>query len=156
MMQTFRMIRTAHPRGTLLRHAAHALGSAAAALGLVLAFGAHAAPGDGSPGTQGPADSSIPGQTQQPPSDRTADRTSGQASGQASGHVQAPANCTPDTPTDQAILGKSLDEVKTMLQGCPWRIGMQDGRVLPSTRDYRPDRRTLTIENDKVTGVTRG
>ncbi|AJC22972.1 hypothetical protein RO07_01775 [Pandoraea pulmonicola] len=91
-------------------------------------------------GTQGPADSSIQGQTQ----------------GSAQGQTQTRASCTPDTPSDEALVGKTLAEAKTMLHGCPWRIGVQDGKALPVTRDYRADRRTLTIENDKVASVTRG
>lgn len=119
------------------RYAARWMGWAGATLCLSFAFSVSAAPGNGV-GTQGPADS-TPMQGQMP----------GQMQGQ-NGH------CTPDTPSDQAIVGKSLAQAKSMLQGCPWRIGMQDGKVMPTTRDYRPDRRTLTIENDKVTNVTRG
>ncbi|MEF3066214.1 hypothetical protein PAP18089_02728 [Pandoraea apista] len=122
------------------------MGWAAATFCLSFAISVNAAPGDGSRGdgmgTQGPADSA---------------QTQGQMSGQMQGQMQSKnGNCTPDTPADQAIVGKSLAEAKLMLQGCPWRIGMQDGKALPTTRDYRPDRRTLTIENDKVTNVTRG
>ncbi|QHE93502.1 hypothetical protein PI93_010040 [Pandoraea fibrosis] len=128
------------------RPAVRWMGCAGATLCLTFAIAVNAAPGNGSRGdgmgTQGPADS-----------------TQMQAQGQAQmpGQMQSQnGNCTPDTPSDQAIVGKSLTEAKTMLQGCPWRIGMQDGKAMPTTRDYRPDRRTLTIENDKVTSVTRG
>ncbi|MDR3396749.1 MAG: hypothetical protein P4M06_04225 [Pandoraea sp.] len=128
------------------RHAARWMGGAGAALCLTFTLAVNAAPGDGARGdgngmgTQGPADSmqmqgQMPGQ--------------GQMQGQN-------GTCTSDAPTDQAIVGKSLTQAKSMLQGCPWRIGMQDGKAMPTTRDYRPDRRTLTIENDKVTSVTRG
>ncbi|VVE04658.1 MULTISPECIES: hypothetical protein [Pandoraea] len=111
----------------------------AAALCLTFAVSAHAASGNGNGmGTQGPADSTP---------------MQGQMSGQMQGQNGA---CSKDSPSDQAIVGKSLTEAKSMLQGCPWRIGMQDGKAMPTTRDHRPDRRTLTIEHDKVTDVTRG
>lgn len=129
---------TTHKFGAPRHCTMRMLGNTAAALCLTLAFGANAAPGDGTHGTQGPADSSI------------------QGLGQGPAQGQARASCTPDTPSDEALLGKTLAEAKTMLHGCPWRIGMQDGKALPVTRDYRADRRTLTIENDKVASVTRG
>ena len=126
------------------RRAARWMGCAGTALCLAWAVSTNAAPGDGSQGngngigTQGPADSTL-------------------AQGAAPGSIQGQNGaCTPDSPSDQSIVGKSLAQAKSMLQGCPWRIGMQDGKALPTTRDYRPDRRTLTIENDKVTRVTRG
>ncbi|MDM8359362.1 hypothetical protein [Pandoraea communis] len=124
------------------RHAVRWMGYASAVLCLTCALSVNAAPGNGSrgdgKGTQGPADST-----------QAQAQTPGQKQGQN-------GKCTPDTPTDQAIVGKSLTDAKSMLQGCPWRIGMQDGKIMPTTRDYRPDRRTLTIENGKVTSVTRG
>lgn len=124
------------------------IGTAGAALCMALAMSAHAASGNGhgdGVGTQGPADST---QTQM----------QGQMSDQTQGQMQQGRNdaCAKDAASDQALVGKSLTEAKSMLQGCQWRIGMQDGKAMPTTRDYRPDRRTLTIENDKVTNVTRG
>ncbi|ODP33153.1 hypothetical protein A9762_20235 [Pandoraea sp. ISTKB] len=113
------------------------MGAAGAAVCLTFAVSAQAASGNGT-GTQGPADSTP---------------MQGQMSGQMQGQNGA---CSKDSPSDQAIVGKSLTEAKSMLQGCPWRIGMQDGKAMPTTRDHRPDRRTLTIEHDKVTDVTRG
>ncbi|VVE30710.1 hypothetical protein PCO31110_03671 [Pandoraea communis] len=132
------------------RHAVRWMGYASAALCLTFALSVNAAPGNGSrgdgKGTQGPADSTQ-AQAQMP----------GQEQGQMPGKMQGRnGKCTPDTPTDQAVVGKSLADAESMLQGCPWRIGMQDGKIMPTTRDYRPDRRTLTIENGKVTSVTRG
>ncbi|WP_449412423.1 hypothetical protein [Pandoraea soli] len=133
MMST---IDTPLDRRSVHGRAARWMGCAGATLCLAFAASVHAAPGghgDGM-GTQGPADSMPNAITL--PSQNSA--------------------CTPDAPADQAIVGKSLSEAKSMLQGCPWRIGTQDGRAMPTTRDYRPDRRTLTIDNDKVTSVTRG
>lgn len=119
------------------RHASGWIGAAGTFFCLTLAMSAQAASGNGM-GTQGPADSTP-------------------AQGPMSGQMQSQnGECSKDASTDQAIVGKSLTEAKSMLQGCPWRIGMQDGRAMPTTRDHRPDRRTLTIENDKVTSVTRG
>jgi len=113
------------------------IGAAGTFFCLTLAMSAQAASGNGV-GTQGPAESTP-------------------AQGTMSGQMQSQnGECSKDAPTDQAIVGKSLTEAKSMLQGCPWRIGMQDGKAMPTTRDHRPDRRTLTIENDKVTSVTRG
>jgi hypothetical protein len=124
------------------RRASHWMGCAGAALCLAFATAVHAAPGghgDGR-GTQGPADS-MPAPMPAPMPNATPGQTRA---------------CTPEAPADQALVGKSLGEAKAMLRGCPWRIGMQDGKAMPTTRDYRPDRRTLTIDNDKVTSVSRG
>lgn len=127
------------------RRTARWMTAAGAALCLTFAVSAHAASGSSNGngiGTQGPADSTP---------------MQGQMSGQTQGQTQGQNEmCSKDAASDQAIVGKSLTEAKSMLQGCPWRIGMQDGKAMPTTRDYRPDRRTLTIENDKVTSVTRG
>ncbi|VVE75684.1 hypothetical protein PCA31118_05037 [Pandoraea captiosa] len=113
-------------------------GTAGAVVCLAFATTAHAASGNGNgTGTQGPAES-MPTQ------------------GPMSGQMQGQNTCPTDAPADQALVGKSLTEAKSMLRGCPWRIGMQDGKAMPTTRDHRPDRRTLTIEHDKVTEVTRG
>ncbi|WP_278652970.1 hypothetical protein [Pandoraea pnomenusa] len=118
-----------------LRHVARGIGCAGMALCLTFSIAAFAAGGNGNGvGTQGPAADAMPGN----------------ARGDA---TQA---CTADRPDDKMLMGKSLAQVKSMLRGCPWRIGMQDGKPMPTTRDYRPDRRTLTIENDKVTAVQRG
>ncbi|MGC7405763.1 hypothetical protein ACPWR0_17370 [Pandoraea pneumonica] len=126
-----------------LRRATRVIGTAGFVLGMALAFSAQAAPGNGTHGngmgTQGPADS-----------------TQAQGMQGSQGMQQAQGNCTSETPADNAIVGKSLPEAKSMLKGCPWRIGEQDGKPMPLTRDHRPERRTLTIENDKVTNVTRG
>ncbi|MFJ2993884.1 hypothetical protein [Pandoraea sp. NPDC087047] len=129
------------------RRATRWMTAAGAALCLTFAVSAHAAPGSGNAiGTQGPADS-TPMQGQM----------SGQTQGQMQGQMQGKNEmCAKDAASDKAIVGKSLTEAKAMLEGCQWRIGMQDGKAMPTTRDYRPDRRTLTIENDKVTSVTRG
>ncbi|BET11156.1 hypothetical protein [Pandoraea sputorum] len=119
------------------RRASRWIGVAGTLFCLTLAMSAQAASGNGV-GTQGPADSTP-------------------AQGAMSGQMQSQnGECSKDAPSDQAIVGKSLTQAKSMLQGCPWRIGMQDGKTMPTTRDHRPDRRTLTIENDKVTSVTRG
>ncbi|VVD81834.1 hypothetical protein PAN31108_01146 [Pandoraea anhela] len=126
------------------------MGAAGVALCLTFAVSAHAASGNGNgTGTQGPADST---------SNSTSNSMPMQGhSGQMPGSMQSQSgHCSKDSPSDQAIVGKSLSEAKSMLQGCPWRIGMQDGKAMPTTRDHRPDRRTLTIEHDKVTDVTRG
>ncbi|AKM32532.2 hypothetical protein AB870_05040 [Pandoraea faecigallinarum] len=119
------------------------MGAAGAFMCLAFTVSAQAAAGNGNgPGTQGPAESTpmqgqMPGQTPEP--------------------MQAQnGTCPKDAPADQALVGKSLAEAKSMLQGCPWRIGMQDGKAMPVTRDHRPDRRTLTIEHDRITDVTRG
>lgn len=119
------------------RRASRWIGVAGTFFCLTLAMSAQAASGNGV-GTQGPADSTP-------------------AQGAMSGQMQSQnGECSKDAPSDQAIVGKSLTQAKSMLQGCPWRIGVQDGKTMPTTRDHRPDRRTLTIENDKVTSVTRG
>lgn len=119
------------------RRASRWIGVAGTFFCLTLAMSAQAASGNGV-GTQGPADSTP-------------------AQGAMSGQMQSQnGECSKDAPSDQAIVGKSLTQAKSMLQGCPWRIGMQDGKTMPTTRDHRPDRRTLTIENDTVTSVTRG
>ncbi|AKC72690.2 hypothetical protein [Pandoraea oxalativorans] len=119
------------------RRASRWIGAAGTFLCLTLTMSVQAASGNGV-GTQGPADSTP-------------------AQGPTSGQMQSQnSECSKDAPSDQAIVGKSLTEARSMLQGCPWRIGMQDGKTMPMTRDHRPERRTLTIENDKVTSVTRG
>jgi hypothetical protein len=138
------------PTDRRYRLVARWMGSAGAALCLTFTLAANAAPGNGSrgdgTGTQGPADSAqAQGQMQ------------GQMPGQMQGQMQSQTgSCTSDSPADREIVGKSLTQARSMLEGCPWRIGMQDGKAMPTSRDYRPDRRTLTIENDMVTNVTRG
>ncbi|WP_087691596.1 hypothetical protein [Pandoraea sp. PE-S2R-1] len=139
---------------SMLARATRTIGTAGFMLGMALAFSAQAAPGNGSGmqgngmGTQGPADSTQAQGMQ---------GTQGMQAAQGmQGTQQAQGNCNRETPADNAIVGKSLTEAKSLLQGCPWRIGEQDGKAMPLTRDHRPERRTLTIENDKVTNVTRG
>ncbi|VVE47188.1 hypothetical protein PIN31009_04439 [Pandoraea iniqua] len=125
---------------SMLARATRTIGTAGFVLGMALAFSAQAAPGSSNgKGTQGPADS-----------------TQAQGMQGMQGTQQAQGNCSREMPADNAIVGKSLTEAKSLLQGCPWRIGEQDGKAMPLTRDHRPERRTLTIENDKVTNVTRG
>jgi hypothetical protein len=122
-------------RTAALRHVARGIGCAGMALCLTFSIAAFAAEGNGNGvGTQGPAADAMPGNARD----------------------DATQACTADRPDDKMLMGKSLAQVKSMLRGCPWRIGMQDGKPMPTTRDYRPDRRTLTIENDKVTAVQRG
>ncbi|VVE03897.1 hypothetical protein PMO31116_02260 [Pandoraea morbifera] len=118
-----------------LRHVARWIECAGVALCLTFSIAAFATEGNGNGvGTQGPAADAMPGNAR----------------------ADATQACTADRPDDRMLMGKSLAQVKSMLRGCPWRIGMQDGKPVPTTRDYRPDRRTLTIENDKVTAVQRG
>lgn len=134
---------------SMLARATRTIGTAGFVLGMALAFSAQAAPGSSNgKGTQGPADSTQAQGMQ---------GTQGMQAAQGmQGTQQAQGNCSRKMPADNAIVGKSLTEAKSLLQGCPWRIGEQDGKAMPLTRDHRPERRTLTIENDKVTNVTRG
>lgn len=139
-----------HTTDSTLRRATRVIGTAGFVLGMTFAFAAQAAPGNGI-GTQGPADSTQAQGMQPMQGTQQAQGMQG-----TQGTQQAQGNCTSETPADNTIVGKSLPEAKSMLKGCSWRIGEQDGKAMPLTRDHRPDRRTLTIENDRVTNVTRG
>ncbi len=138
------------------RRAARWTACAGAALCLTFSISVFAAGANGMGGTngaQGHGNGNGVG-TQGPANDAMQGNTSGNMQGNMS--AAQSGSCTPDQPQDNALVGKSVSEAKSMLRGCPWRIGKQDGKTLPTTRDHRPDRRTLTIENDKVTDVQRG
>jgi hypothetical protein len=64
--------------------------------------------------------------------------------------------CKADRLGDNALIGKPEREAVDLLAGCPWRIGMRDGKRFPGTMDYLENRRTLSIVNGRVVEVKRG
>ncbi|HEF5785409.1 hypothetical protein WK80_29065 [Burkholderia multivorans] len=73
------------------------------------------------------------------------------ASPPAAGHA-----CKADAAPDDALIGKTEADAAALLEGCLWRVIERDGKSLPGTMDYRPERRDLAIRDGKVVGVRRG
>lgn len=57
-----------------------------------------------------------------------------------------------------ALKGKPFDETAVLLNQSKiaWRVVMMDGRSTIVTRDYRPDRLNLVVDEDKIVGVGLG
>ncbi len=72
------------------------------------------------------------------------------------GAIGTPQGCKADAQGDDSLIGRPEAEAIALLQGCTWRLGERDGQRFPATMDYRPERRTLGIQNGKVTWVKRG
>ncbi|MGT0191425.1 hypothetical protein ACVHYJ_05115 [Burkholderia pyrrocinia] len=75
------------------------------------------------------------------------------ASGGQAGASQA---CKADAAQDDALVGKTEADTVAQLDGCLWRVLERDGKALPGTMDYRPERRNLGIRDGKVIWVRRG
>ncbi|CAJ0805546.1 hypothetical protein LMG19083_04252 [Ralstonia psammae] len=71
-------------------------------------------------------------------------------------HTPPAAACKAAAAPDDALIGKSEQDVTALLNGCPWRVSERDGKALPGTMDYREDRRNLGIQGGKVIWVRRG
>ncbi|MGK8202295.1 hypothetical protein ACRS8P_24550 [Burkholderia cenocepacia] len=76
--------------------------------------------------------------------------------GNAAGQVGAPHACKADAAPDDALVGKTEADATALLDGCLWRVLERDGKSLPGTMDYRPERRNLGIRDGKVSRVWRG
>jgi len=61
-------------------------------------------------------------------------------------------------PEPSDFIGLSSDEAKALADKhkIPNRVVMIDGKHLPTTRDYRPNRLNFSIEKGKVTKVSKG
>ncbi len=67
-----------------------------------------------------------------------------------------PQGCQADKLGDPALIGKSEADAAALLDGCAWRFGNREGKPMPGTMDYNPQRRTLDVKDGKVTAVRRG
>jgi len=67
-----------------------------------------------------------------------------------------PEGCQADKLGDEVLIGKTEAEAAALLNGCAWRIGSRDGKGLPATMDYNPQRRSIDVTGGKVTAVHRG
>jgi len=67
-----------------------------------------------------------------------------------------PEGCQADKLGDEVLIGKTEAEAAALLKGCAWRFGSRDGKGLPATMDYNPQRRSLDVTGGKVTAVHRG
>ncbi|AIO33828.1 hypothetical protein DM39_1260 [Burkholderia cenocepacia] len=76
--------------------------------------------------------------------------------GNAAGQAGAPHACKADAAPDDALVGKTEADATALLDGCLWRVLERDGKSLPGTMDYRPERRNLGIRDGKVSRVWRG
>lgn len=61
-------------------------------------------------------------------------------------------------PTPSSFIGMTLEEAEAKAEKAdlPHRVISQDGKDVPVTRDYRPERLNFTIENGIVTAVKNG
>ncbi|MBH9663825.1 hypothetical protein [Burkholderia multivorans] len=80
------------------------------------------------------------------------------ANGADTMQTQTPAAhaCKADAAPDDALIGKTEDDAAALLEGCLWRVIERDGKSLPGTMDYRPERRDLAVRGGKVVAVRRG
>ena len=64
----------------------------------------------------------------------------------------------PKDPKDNDFVGMSEADANKLAKkrGLKSRVVERDGRLLPATRDYRPDRVNFSIEKGKVKKVSRG
>jgi len=67
-----------------------------------------------------------------------------------------PEGCQADKLGDEVLIGKTEAEAAALLKGCAWRFGSRDGKSLPATMDYNPQRRSIDVTGGKVTAVHRG
>lgn len=67
-----------------------------------------------------------------------------------------PYKCKADQMGDQQLVGKLEQDAAKLLDGCRWRVTERDGRHLPATMDYVPERRNLAISKGVVIKVRRG
>ena len=68
------------------------------------------------------------------------------------------AGADPTPQTAQALVGLSEAEAKAAAEANGWtfRVGQRDGEQFPLTKDYRAERVTVTVADDKVTVVNIG
>lgn len=76
--------------------------------------------------------------------------------GANAGQPGAAHACKADAAPDDALIGKTEADAAALLDGCLWRVLERDGKSLPGTMDYRPERRDLGIRDGKVIWVRRG
>ena len=65
---------------------------------------------------------------------------------------------TDKTDIATSVIGMTQDEAQKAIEsaGLPWRVRFRDGVPLNGTSDYNMSRLNLSIEGNKVTGVSYG
>lgn len=74
----------------------------------------------------------------------------------AGGGGSQSADPTPQTAQALVGLSESSAQAAAAERGWSFRVGERDGQQLPLTKDYRADRVTVTVADDKVTAVAVG